>query len=54
MPLKKDWSVVLRIKYERKWQYELSKQSSKNMQDWELPENVKLNTVNLKQLSNEM
>jgi len=51
---KKDRLVILRLKCERKWQYEFQKQLGK-MQDWEPPENVKLDTVNLKQLmSNEM
>jgi len=31
---KKDRSVVVRFKHESKWQYELQKQSSKEMQDW--------------------
>jgi len=30
---KRDRSVVLRLKHERKWQYELQKQSGKDMQD---------------------
>lgn len=51
---KRDRSVVLRLKHERKWQYELQKQSSKEIQDWEPSENVKLNSVYQKQLSIEM
>ncbi|XP_015368435.1 PREDICTED: uncharacterized protein LOC107164934, partial [Diuraphis noxia] len=51
---KKDLLVVLRLKHEIKWQYELQAQSSKDMQDWEPPGTVKHNSIYLKQLSNEM
>jgi len=50
---KKDRLVVLRLKHERKWLYELQKQSSKEMQDCDPPENVKPDSVHMKQLSNE-